>query len=208
MHHSNCSNPADCWCEVRRLLTVLLVTLAILVLEVIGGLVSGSLALLADAGHVFVDNAAVSVAILTAILVKRRFNRNRVRTFGLQTNIVLLWSIVLWILIEAYERFNEPESIKGWVMITVAALGGLGNLLQHRILEESPLEHKHEVHESLRIHVLSDLIQSGGVVVGSVLILLTGRVIIDPILSVVIAAWIAIQTVKLMQASSNPTNPH
>ncbi len=208
MHHHNCLNPADCWCEIRGLLRVLWITLAILGLEVAGGLFSGSLALLADAGHVFVDNAAITVAIMAAVLVKCRFDQNRVRATGLQTNIVLLWGLVLWILFEAHDRFNQPESIRSGVMILVATVGGLGNFLQHKILADSPDEHKHEIHESLRVHVLSDLIQSGGVVIGSILIFLTGWIIIDPILSVIIAVWITIQTIKLMHAKSNLTNPH
>ena len=145
---------------------------------------------------------------MAAVLVKRRFDQNRVRLTGLRTNIVLLWGVVLWILVEAHDRFDQPESIKGGIMILAAAIGGLGNFFQHRILEDSPDEHKHEVHESLRVHVLSDLIQSGGVVIGGILILLTDWVIIDPILSAIIAAWIIIQTIRLMQTKPNPANPH
>lgn len=208
MHHHDCLNPADCWCEIRRLSKVLWVTLMILGLEVIGGLVSGSLALLADAGHVFVDNAAVTVAITAAVLVKYRFNQGLVRRTGLRINIVLLWFVVAWILFEALGRFNQPESIKSGVMIVVAAVGGFGNFLQHRILEKSPDEHKHEIYQSLVAHVLTDLVLSGGVVIGGILILLTGWVIIDPVLSVSIAVWISIRTIRLMKAKLNLTNPH
>lgn len=198
-HHFNCSNPADCWCEVRRLLTVMLVTMAILAFEVVGGLLSGSLALLADAGHVLIDNAAVTIAIMAALLVKRGFDQSRVRAIAFYSNIALLWCVVGWILFEAFDRFSHPESIRNNIMIAVAVIGGLGNFVQKHILEKAPDEHKHQVHKTLSLHVRSDLIQSGGVVGGGILILLTEWVVIDPILSVGIAVWITCQIVKLMR---------
>lgn len=203
MHH-NCSNPADCWCEVKRLLRVLWITLVIFGLEVTGGLISGSLALLADAGHVFVDKVAIIVAIAAAILVKYGFDQNRVHPIGFRINIALLWLVVGWILFEAYGRFKQPENINSGIMTAAAAAGMLGNLIQHRILEGSPDEHKHQIHESLSMHVLSDLIQSGGVVAGAVIMLLTGWLIIDAVLSISIALWIAWQITSLMRKTHRP----
>ncbi|MCH7597640.1 cation transporter [Patescibacteria group bacterium] len=196
-HYIDCPDPTDCWCEVRRLSRVGWVTLAILIFEIIGGTVSGSLALLADAGHVFGDSAAVVVTLLAAVLVKFGTQPHRVRDAAFRINIGFLFLIAGWIVFEAIERFQDPREIISHVMIFFAFVGGVGNYLQHYILEGAADEHKHKAHRSLSLHVISDLIQSVAVVAGGILIWISGWVLIDPLLSVGIACWIAYRAICL-----------
>ena len=126
-HYINCPDPTDCWCEVRRLSKVLWITLGILIFEIIGGIVSGSLALLADAGHVFGDSTAVVVTLFAAVLVRFGAQTQRVRDFAFWINIGLLFLIVIWIVFEAIKRFGNPNEIMSSVMIVVAFIGGVGN---------------------------------------------------------------------------------
>jgi cobalt-zinc-cadmium efflux system protein len=198
-HHARTDPPED-WSEVKRLLTVLAITTAILALEIAGGLYSGSLALLADAGHVFGDSVAILATLAAAVLVHYGLKKEEVRRAAFFINIALLVFVVYWITRDALERIREPQEIESISMIGVAIVGGFGNYWQHRILKESPEEHKHEAHRALNLHILSDLFQSVGVVVGGILIALTGWSIIDPVLSLLIALWITYQIFKLLRS--------
>ena len=197
-HYINCFDPADCWCEVRRLSRVLVVTLTILVLQVIGGIISGSLALIADAGHVFGDSAAIVVTLLAAVLFKLGAKTRQVHETAFRINIGLLFLVAGWIVFETIERFQEPKEIMSPVMVTIAFIGGMGNYIQHRILEGASAEHKHRAHRSLSVHVVSDLLQSGAVVAGGILIWASNWVIVDPLLSLLIAGWICFKATQLM----------
>ena len=200
-HYEDCLDPTDCWCEVKRLFRVLWVTLLILILEIGGGLYSGSLALLADAGHVFGDSTAIVVNIIAALLVKFNARTKRVRDAAFRINIGLLFLVAGWIMFEAIERLENPGEVLGPVMVVVAFMGGVGNFIQQRILAAAAAEHKHHAHRALSLHVLSDLMQSVAVVIGGIIIWIGGWNFIDPVLSIGIAAWIVYQAIRL---SLNP----
>lgn len=184
-HLNGCTTPADCWCEVKRYGVLFGIAGVIFIAEVVGGIVSQSLALLADAGHVFTDTCAILVAIVVGYRVKTGANEARTRKVGGYVSALLLGGVAVWILIEAIERFREPREIVSWVMFFVAVAGTIGNWAMHKVMKDA--DEDHVTHESLHAHILSDLVQSFGVVLGAVLIWMTDWVLVDPIISMAIA---------------------
>lgn len=187
-HFDSCTTPDDCWCEIKRYSLVFILAAIIFVAEIIGGIISGSLALLADAGHVFTDAIAILVSIVAAHFVRtKRYRERSVRAVGGIINALLLLGIAVWIGIEGIERIDHPREIASKTMIAIALLGTLGNWVQYKVL--GTLEEEHVTHKAMRLHILSDLLQSVAVVLGGIVIYLTDKHIIDPVLSVGIALW-------------------
>ena len=186
----------------RSLALALVLTLGYMIAEVFGGLISGSLALLADAGHMATDGAALTLALL-AIWVAGR-PASITRTFGFQRSEVLaallnalgLWLIVVWILFEAYRRFLDPPEVQAPVMLAVGAGGLVINLLVLVVLQRSAKESLNV--QGALLHVMGDVLGSVAVVVGGVLILAFGWFLVDPIFSVVIALLILVGSVRLL----------
>ena len=196
-HFNGCDIPTDCWCEVKRYGILFGIAGMILIAEVVGGIVSQSLALLADAGHVFTDTGALLVSIVVGYNVKCGANETRTRKIGGYINALLLGGVAVWVLVEAVERFQEPREIVNWVMVSIAMFGTIGNYAQHRMMDS--VDQEHVTHESMRLHILSDLMQSIGVVVGGILIWVTSWVLIDPIISIAIAFMMMRWTWKLLR---------
>lgn len=175
---------------------MLLVTVGILALEIVGSIISGSVALLADAGHVFIDGAAVLATLSAAFFVKIA-RAEKARRAAFWFNVMLLFFVAGFVAYESVERFlAPPEEIVSPLMVAIALLGGAGNYLQHRLLSSAAHEHKHH-HRALSKHVISDLFQSGAVVLGGVIIWTTGFVLIDSLLGAGIAVWIFWQAIWL-----------
>ena len=186
----------------KRLFLSLLVTIGILIAEVIGGIMSHSLALLSDAGHVLTDAFALGLSLI-ALLIMKRPSDNRA-TYGYQRigliaaliNGVSLVVIAMFIFLEAYKRFNSPPEINTSVMLFIAAAGLLGNLIMAWILG-----HKHEDlnMKSAWLHVLGDTISSVGVIVAGVVIKLTGWVLADTIASGIVGVMIIIGGTRVIK---------
>ena len=166
-HFNGCDIPTDCWCEVKRYGILFGIAGMILMAEVVGGIVSQSLALLADAGHVFTDTGALLVSIVVGYNVKCGANETRTRKIDGYINALLIGGVAVWVLVEAVERFQEPREIVNWVMVSIAVFGTIGNYVQPRMMD--PVDEEHVTHESMRLHILSDLMQSIGVVVSGIL---------------------------------------
>ena len=176
----------------RRVLAVVLcLTLAYTAVELVGGLLTGSLALLADAAHMLSDNLALTLALVAVWLAgrpstpERSFGYQRAEVLAALANGVLLVVLAVWILVEAWGRFTDPpEVLAGWVALV--ALVGLGvNLASAAILERA-------AHDSLNVraalrHVLADAFGSAGVLAAAIVILVTGWGYADPIAGVLIA---------------------
>lgn len=194
-HFKGCNTPTDCWCEVKRYYLIFGIAAIILIAEIVGGIASQSLALLADAGHVLTDTVAILVAIIVGYCVKRGNKEEKTRRIGGYINTLLLGGVAIWIAVEAVRRLKQPEEIVSWMMLSIAVLGTIGNLVQHKIIGYS--DDEHVTHESMRLHILSDLIQSLGVVFGGMLIWITGWILIDPIISMIIALWMGKWTWQL-----------
>jgi len=155
-----------------------------MVAEVVGGLLTGSLALLADAVHMASDNVALGLALFAFWLSDRPPTPNR--SFGYKRgeilaalfNGVTIVAVSLWIFYEAYERFQDPpEILSGWMM-AVAVIGVLVNVAGTVILSRSAGENLN-MQGALR-HVLADLLGSVGVIAAALVILLTGWGYADP----------------------------
>ncbi|WP_164983871.1 cation diffusion facilitator family transporter, partial [Cellulomonas endophytica] len=124
----------------RRMLAVLVITLSVVGIQVVGGLASGSLALLADAGHMFTDASGVAIALVAASLAARP--ATAARTFGLMraeilaalANAVLLAVLAIWVIVEALQRWNDPPEVSTGVMLLVAVVGAAANLVSLLLL--------------------------------------------------------------------------
>ncbi len=178
----------------RRILLVLLMTASLMVVEVVGGVLSGSLALLADAGHMLTDAAALALAWLAFRLGRRpsdrrrSFGYHRLQVLAAFVNGLSLFLLSAWILWEAAQRLMEPQPVLGGTMMAVAVLGGLGNLAGFYILHRGDRENLNV--RGAALHVLGDLLGSVAAVVAAGIILATGWTPIDPILSVLVALLI------------------
>ncbi len=174
-----------------------------MIAEIIGGLISGSLALLADAAHMFTDAAAIGLALFAMWManrpasVERTFGFHRTEILAALVNALSLWLIAGWIFFEAYHRFSEPPEVQGPLMLAVGGVGLLVNIIVVLILHRSS-EHSINV-EAAFWHVVADLLGSVGVVISGVLVTLFGWWIADPILSVLIGLLILASSWSLMQ---------
>ena len=173
-------------------------------------MVSGSLALLADAGHMVTDAGALSLALLAiwvagrAASIKRTFGFQRVEVLAALVNALGLWLIVTWILIEAYQRFLDPPEVQAPVVLVVGAGGLVINLLIALVLRRSAGDSLNI--QGALVHVMGDLLGSVAVVAGGVLILAFGWFLVDPIFSVVIALLIPASSGRLLWKVSHVLN--
>jgi cobalt-zinc-cadmium efflux system protein len=178
-----------------------------MVAEVIGGLVTGSLALLADAGHMLSDALSLGIALFAVWLSGRPATPNR--SFGYKRAEILaalfngatLVAISIWIFVEAYRRFFEPPEILGGWMLAVAALGLVVNVAGALILWRSGGESLN-LQGALR-HVLADVLGSVGAIAAALVILATGWWYADPIISVLIGLLVLASSWRLVRDSIN-----
>lgn len=204
-HHSHDHRVPEA--ESRTLRWVLGITAAFMVAEVVGGVVSGSLALLADAGHMLTDVAALALS-LTAFRLARRpptpgrtYGWVRVEILAALINGAALLAIVAWVLWEAVGRIQAPGPVDAPIMLAVAVVGLIVNAVGLRLL------HGHH-HGSLNargayLHVLGDLLGSVGAIVAGVVVATTGWTAADPIASVVIAALILVSAWRLVREATD-----
>ena len=180
----------------RRLTFSLLLITGYMLAEIIGGLISGSLALLADAGHMATDAAAVGLALLAMWFAEREASAEhtygfyRTEVLAALLNAFALWIIVAWIFFEAYHRFRIEEvvHVDGWPVLIVGTGGLIVNLVAAYLLHASA-EHSLNVEGAFQ-HVLADLLGSVGVITAAILVIAFGWVSADPIISVVIGLLI------------------
>jgi cobalt-zinc-cadmium efflux system protein len=191
----------------RAIAVVLALTASFTVAEVVGGLLTGSLALLADAGHMLSDNLSLGLALFAAWLAgwpataERSFGFQRAEILAALFNGVTLVAISIWIFVEAYSRLREPPEILGGWMLAIAALGLLVNVAGAVILSRSGGENLN-VQGALR-HVIADALGSVGAMVAALIIILTGWRYADPLVSVVIGLLILGSSWTLLRDSTN-----
>jgi len=202
--HSHGSSDAN----ARRLLLAFTVTAVFMVIEVVGGIISGSLALLADAGHMLTDAAALLFALLAVWFsrqppsAKRTFGWLRLTTLAAFINALALVLITIWIVWEAILRFNHPQPVAGMTMMAIAIAGLVANLLSFWLLHRGSEEKNLNV-RAAALHVLGDLLGSVGAIVAAVVIMVTHWTPIDPILSVLVSALVLKSAWRLMKESVN-----
>ncbi|GHG40961.1 MULTISPECIES: cation diffusion facilitator family transporter [Deinococcus] len=191
----------------RQLTLALLLTGSFLVVEVVYGLLSGSLALLSDAGHMLTDVMALALSLFALKIGQRAADRRR--TFGYRraeimaatVNAGALFAIALYILVEAYGRLRAPVEVQTAPMLIVATLGLLVNLISARILVQGSQDSLNM--KSAYLEVMGDLLGSVAVIVGALLIRFTGQTWIDPLLGALIGLWVLPRTWLLLKASVN-----
>jgi len=178
----------------RRLKITLIIVLSIMVAEVIGGIFSGSLALLGDAGHMFVDALALGLSLFAMALARRpatatkTFGYHRVEILAALANGTILVLVSVYIFYEAYQRFLETPAVKTPLMLVVAIAGLFANLGGVILLNKAS-------HHSLNVkaafwHIMGDTISSVGVIIAGIIILLTGWYLADTIVATLIGGII------------------
>lgn len=199
------SQATDPGANQRRMLLAMLLTGAFTLIEIVGGLLSGSLALLADAGHMLTDTAALAIAWAAARLSQRppdalrSYGYQRLQVIAALLNSVGFIAIVIWILVEAFRRLQQPVEVLGGPMLAVAVVGLAVNLIAFRLLHGG---HHHDLNlKAAMLHVLGDLLGSVAAIAAAAVILLTGWMPIDPLLSVLVALLILRGAVSVVRQS-------
>jgi cobalt-zinc-cadmium efflux system protein len=213
----------------RRFIISMAFTIVILIAEIIGGIVSGSLALLSDAAHVFMDLFALALSMLALRLSslppddQHSFGWHRLEVFAALINGITLVVIAIGIWVEAVQRWLKPVAIQSTEMLVIAVIGLLVNLAVAFILGGHQHDHAAEPHDhsdhqghaneesvSIRkdlnlnsafLHVLGDAISSVGVILAAILIKFTGLSWIDPLVSILIGCIILVSSYRVLRGA-------
>ena len=189
----------------RRLWIALALTGTFLVVEVVASFLTGSLALLSDAGHMVTDVAALAIALLAIKLgkrpadAKRSFGYRRLEILAAAMNAAGLFLVAGYILIEAVRRFGNPQPVDSTGMLVVAVLGLVVNAIAMTLLRggrEGSLNVR-----AAYLEVWADFLGSVAVLLGAALIWLTGRTWIDPIVAILIALWVLPRGWQLLKSA-------
>lgn len=200
----------------RRFLISIGITFAILIAEVIGGLWTGSLALLSDAAHIFMDVFALALSYLALRLSalpaddRHTYGFHRLEVVAALINGVSLGAIAIGIFSESWQRWQNPQPVKSLELLIIATIGLVANLIVVFVLgghhhDEDDHEHEGEREDlnvrSAYLHVLGDAISSVGVIVAAVLIWATGWLWVDPLVSVLIGLLILVSSWRVLRSS-------
>ncbi len=188
-----------------RLTAALALTSTFLVAEVVGGLLTNSLALLSDAAHMFTDAVGLSIALVAVHIARRPPDRQR--TYGYYRfeilaaafNAMLLFLVALYILYEAWKRFATPPDVQSMPMLVIAVLGLIVNIISMRLLaggKDASLNIK-----GAYLEVWSDFLGSVGVILGGLIIWLTNWTWVDTAVAVLIGLWVLPRTWILLRES-------
>lgn len=181
----------------------LLITLA----EVVGGLVSGSLALLSDAMHNLNDTASLCISFFARRIGSRPADRartygyKRAEVLGAFANLIVLVVVGLWLIKEAVERYLHPREINAPIMLTVAVIGLLANIATAMLLHRQAKSNLNI--RSAFLHIVSDAVSSVAVIAGGLAILWAGVHWVDPLLTLLIAGYIIAQSVSLLRETGH-----
>ncbi len=205
---AHCTYRAPLNVETRRRLTLALaITAVVMVVELIGGWLSGSLALLADAAHMLADVAALGLALVAAWIAQRpatperSFGFMRLEILAALVNGAVLFAIAIGIGVEAWQRLRVPQLVNGPLLLAVAAVGLVANLAATVVLHRG---HEQSLNQrGAYLHVLGDLLGSVGALIAGVIVLTSGWVMADPIISVLIGGLVLVSAWRLVKESSD-----
>ena len=204
-HHHHHHHPAET--SEGRLIWSIALNLLITLAEFVGGLVSGSLALLSDAVHNLSDTASLAVSLFAARISRRRpdadktFGYQRAEIIGAFANLIVLILIAGWLIIESVQRFLNPTPIDAPVMLTVASIGLLANILTAILLFR---DSRHSLNiRSAYLHIVTDALSSVGVILGGLLIWKYAWYIVDPILCALISGYILYHSARMLTETVN-----
>jgi len=207
MSHSHGHHHDQTSSNMRRVIIALVLTGTFMVVEVIGGILSGSLALLADAGHMLSDTFALGLAAVAFSVSKRPGDKKL--TYGYQrfqilaafVNGLSLLAIVGWILFEAVQRFITPSDVMGETMLVVASAGLVVNIIAFAVLHGGDRENLNI--RGAALHVAGDLLGSVAAIIAAIVIIYSGWMAIDPILSIAVAMLILKSAWSLVRRSAH-----
>jgi len=189
----------------KRLIISLAITLTVMLLEVAGGILTGSIALLSDAGHMFTHSFAIAISLAAVLIARKPVCHHR--TFGLYRaeilaafiNGIMLLLVVGVILYEAVQRIIDPEDIEALQMLAIALIGLSVNVASILILRSG---FRKDINiRSVFYHLLGDAASSVGIVIAAVIIFYTGWNILDPVISIGISILILIWAVSILRES-------
>ncbi|GAA1470278.1 cation diffusion facilitator family transporter [Microbacterium thalassium] len=207
--------------DSRRLLALsLAITAVVMVVQVVGSVLSGSLALLADAAHMFTDAAALVIALIASMVAARpaddrnTFGYQRAEVLGALVNAIILIALSLWVAIEGVQRLIDPgdAEVAGGLMLAVAVVGLVANAFAMWLLGSA--QRRSINVRGAYLEVLGDLVGSAMVIVAAIIIALTGWVQADALASLAIAAMIIPRAIALLRevmsvlAESAPEGTH
>lgn len=206
--HSHAHDHSHGHTDSGRLLGIAFaLTGSFMVVEFAGGLISGSLALLADAGHMLTDTAALALAWAATKIAarpadtKRSFGYQRLRVLAAFVNGCALLFIVAWIAFEALERLANPVSVDASVMLSIGGVGLAVNLIVFAMLRRGD---SHDMNvAAATLHVLGDLLGSIAAITAAFVILVFGWLPIDPLLSLLVCALIVRSAIALVRRSAH-----
>jgi cobalt-zinc-cadmium efflux system protein len=193
--------------DKSRVLVAAILTAGFMVAEAIGGVLTGSLALLADAGHMLTDSVSLVLAwyafhlATRAATARMTYGFDRVKTLVAYTNGLTVFVIALWIVYEAWHRLNEPSPVLGGPMLVVALIGLAVNIGAFFVLHGGDRESLNM--RGAVLHVVGDLLGSVAALVAAAVILATGWYLIDPILSVLVALILFRSAWSLVREAGN-----
>ncbi|WP_408005301.1 cation diffusion facilitator family transporter [Pseudalkalibacillus berkeleyi] len=198
-NHSHGSNK-------KALLFAFLITTLFMVAEVIGGLITNSLALLSDAGHMLSDAVSLGLSLLALVVGEKA--ATKAKTFGFKRfeilaalfNGVTLIVVSIYIFYEAFHRFQEPPSVVGSGMMIIGILGLVVNIVAAWVLMRGDTKGNLNLRSAF-LHVLGDMLGSIGAIIAALLIIQFGWNIADPIASVIVAILILISAVRVTKES-------
>lgn len=199
--HEGTTPPGDSRASERLTLS-LLITFGLFAIEVAGGLISNSLALLSDAGHVLTDAFALGLSLIAIVVMRRpsdfraTFGYQRIGILAALVNGVGLVVISLFIFMEAYHRFMHPPVIDTSVMLTVALIGFAGNILMACIIGGG---HGDLNLKSAWLHIIGDTLSSAGVIVAAIIIHVTGWKAADTIASAIVGVIIIVSGIRVIR---------
>ncbi|MBI4354660.1 MAG: cation transporter [Candidatus Omnitrophica bacterium] len=192
---------------LRQLALAMMITALIMVIEIIAGLISGSLALLADAGHMVTDTLALGLSLFAAWMAARpatpekTYGYYRTEILAALINGIALCLLVVWIALRALQRLQQPPEVLTGPMLAAACLGLAANLISGRILFHARMSSLNV--QGAWLHVLSDALGSVGVITAGLLIRFKGWRHADPLVSLFIGGLIAINAWLLVKRSVN-----
>ena len=189
----------------KRLLWTSLLNIIFTLVEIVGGIISNSLSLLSDALHNLADASAIFVAYIAHLISKRKPTERK--TFGFRRfeilaaflNSVLLIGICLYLFVEAYRRFVNPEPIKGLIMLIVAIVGLLANLASVLILQHDKKNNLNV--KAAYLHLMGDTLSSVAVIIGGIFIWLWNIYWLDPVITVAVSLYIIWHTWHVLKES-------
>jgi cobalt-zinc-cadmium efflux system protein len=193
--------------RTRRLGVVLGLTAVFMVVEAAGGWLAGSLALIADAGHMLTDVGALSLTLVTAYVAHRpaddtkTYGYLRWEILAALVNGAVLFGLAGWVVIEAVGRLHAPAPIRSGLFLTVALLGLGVNAISLRLLHG---DHQHSLNaRAAYLHILGDLLGSAGAVFAAIVVWSTGWTLADPIVSIVLSLLILVGAWRLVRESTD-----